>query len=103
MTLSCRLNGERIRISNIDAPETFRAKCAREYALGIASRDSLARLLAAGVPSVHRTGMDRYGRTLATLRVCPAGENPACFDAGEKMIEAGHAVRWPERFDGCAR
>lgn len=65
-TLRCQ--AERIRLIGIDAPETEQAKCASERARGLAAKDRLRELLAPGF-TVERDGVDRYGRTLATVRV----------------------------------
>ncbi|MBA4160493.1 MAG: nuclease [Novosphingobium sp.] len=73
-----RCNGEKIRIANIDAPElpdSPRCKDARrerawcDYRAGYASRDALSAFLRSGQIKVHRQGVDRYGRTLATVTV----------------------------------
>jgi micrococcal nuclease len=87
--------GERIRIANIDAPEMRGSpKCRRrrghgwcDYALAIRSRDALAAYLASGPVTIHRTGTDRYRRTLATLSV--GGR-----DAGDYLIARRLARRW---------
>lgn len=88
-------SGERIRIANIDAPELPGSpKCQDrrrqgwcDYRLAVRSRDALATLLATGPAQIQRSGMDRYGRTLATLSV--NGQ-----DAGEYLIARGLARRW---------
>lgn len=87
--------GERIRISNIDAPETRGSpKCRRrskhgwcDYALAERSRDSLAAFLASGRVTIRRSGTDRYGRTLATLAVNGR-------DAGAYLIQQHLARPW---------
>jgi hypothetical protein len=71
------VGGERIRIVNIDTPEMPpKAKCASEADGALRARDRLDRLVRAGPVTLERTGTDRYGRTLAHVRV--DGE-----DAGE--------------------
>lgn len=63
-----RCGDERIRIENIDTPELLGAKCPQEALWAAEARDRLTELLAPGF-AVHRTGRDRYGRTLARLSV----------------------------------
>jgi micrococcal nuclease len=94
-------SGEVIRIWNIDAPETARARCEAEAALGRRATARLGQLLRAGPVAVvmdEPAGRreDRYGRTLARLTV--AGR-----DIGEIMIRDGLATRWPQRRDWCGR
>lgn len=58
--------GEKIRIADIDAPETHPARCAHEAQLGAAATKRLQALLNQGA-FVLRTGRrdtDRYGRKL---------------------------------------
>ena len=62
-----RHGGERIRILDIDAPETHPPRCAREARLGEAATDRLHALLNAGEVRIARQGEDRYGRTLARV------------------------------------
>lgn len=96
-------SGERVRLVDIDAPElagssrcssASRARLAGSRnppwcnnALGRRSRDALKAFLAAGAPVIHRTGTDRYGRTLAYLTVNGR-------DAGRYLISLGLARPW---------
>ena len=60
------MGGEKIRIADIDTPETHPALCAREAALGKAATKRLRSLLNAGpfsLQSIDRD-TDRYGRKL---------------------------------------
>ncbi|MBG6118770.1 endonuclease YncB(thermonuclease family) [Sphingobium sp. JAI105] len=90
--------GERIRIANIDAPEMRGSpKCQDrrrrgragwcDFPLAIRSRDALAAFLQTGPAQIERSGVDRYGRTLATISV--GGR-----DAGDHLIAKGFARRW---------
>jgi len=84
--------GERIRISNIEAPEMRGSpKCRRggwcDYALAEQSRDELSAFLASGTVTIARSGTDRYDRTLATVAV--NGK-----DAGEHLIARSLARPW---------
>ena len=96
------LQGETIRIANIDAPEMPpRSRCWAEARLARAAAYALDDIRAdsrdLGRAMITREGRDRYGRTLA--RVTFDGE----LDAGEMMIEAGLAAPWTgRRWDWCA-
>lgn len=84
--------GERIRISNIEAPEMRGSpKCRRggwcDYALAEQSRDELAAFLASGTVTITRNGTDKYDRTLATVAV--NGQ-----DAGKHLIARSLARPW---------
>jgi endonuclease YncB( thermonuclease family) len=87
------LDGERIRIANIDAPELHHAKCDAERRLAIVARNRLKALLTSGAINVSvgdpidgRT-RDRRGRTLATISV--NGE-----DIGQILIAEQLARPW---------
>lgn len=91
--------GERIRISNIDAPEVEGSpSCSPtpkpwawcDYPLGEAARQRLQALAASGIYPA-RSGVDRYGRTLATVTTSQ-GE-----DVGELLIAEGLARKWKRR------
>ncbi len=91
-TIVCR--GETIRISNIDTPELGRhARCASEAALAARAKDFTAARVAAGPVELARDmrrPRDRYGRTLARVRV--DGQ-----DLGEALVAAGLARAWDGR------
>lgn len=89
-----RLGAERIRLLNIDAPE-LHGECAAESLLALAAKDRLAALISVDSPEIERRGKDRFGRTLALIRVKGA-------DAGELLILAHLAVPWAGRqHDWC--
>lgn len=84
--------GERIRISNIEAPEMRGSPKCRgggwcDYALAEQSRDELSAFLANGTVTIARSRTDRYDRTLATVAV--NGK-----DAGEYLISRSLARPW---------
>lgn len=86
------LGRERIRILNIDAPESFRSRCEAELVAGLAAKARLAELLRAGPVTVDRCEAsgrctDTYGRTLARLEA--AGR-----DVGSVLIAEGKALPW---------
>ncbi|WP_203428796.1 thermonuclease family protein [Rhizobium sp. BG4] len=82
-----RAGDEVFRIIEIDTPETYRPRCAREYELGVEAREHLAQLLSAGPVRIERDGIDFFGRTLARVYV---GER----NIGEQMIADGVALRY---------
>lgn len=61
--------GVKIRLADIDTPEVFSPKCAREAALGRQATERLLELINAGPFEVVRSGRDadRYGRKLRIL------------------------------------
>ena len=93
---SIRCGSERIRISNIDAPELPESpKCKdnrKSYAwcdfrLAFEARDALRGLVSRGNVKIVRLGTDPYGRTLATVAVNGV-------DAGDFLISRGLAKPW---------
>lgn len=60
------MDGEKIRIADIDTPETHPSRCAEEARLGTAATDRLQALLNAGAFELTpiRRDTDRYGRKL---------------------------------------
>lgn len=100
---SIRCGAERIRISDIDAPELAGSpRCSPQrvrqlantpnpawcdYRRGEAARKALTAFLASGPVLVQRVGVDRYRRTLA--RVSVNGR-----DAGAMLIGLGLARGW---------
>ena len=61
------LAGEKIRLSDIDAPETHPPRCPREAELGARATERLQALLSAGAVTLEDEGTDRYGRRLAVV------------------------------------
>ena len=77
-----------VRIRGIDAPE-LKARCRDELRGAMASRDALARLLAAGAPFLRDVSHDKYGgRVVASIFVAGAG---ASEDVAATMIASGMA------------
>ena len=77
------IGGEKIRLKGIDAPEP-KGRCHAEWVGAANAAERLRQLVGQGV-TIERDGEDRYGRTLARLRL-PDGRT-----AGEVMIEEGVA------------
>jgi len=83
------VQGERIRILNIDAPESFRSRCEAELKLALRTKERLAQLLRSGPVEINREGQDRYRRTLATIRIREG-------DVGRILVRESLALRWQE-------
>lgn len=85
------IDGERIRIYNIDTPEIHTAKCDAERRLGLVAKRRMQDMLDGGNPQIirgdHGRMTDRYGRTLARLEV--KGN-----DLGEMLVGEGLARPW---------
>src|SRR6185436_18923455 len=90
-TIKC--GSERIRLSGIDAPDLAGSpRCEGERAarswcddqLARQSRDALRAFLGSGRVELAREGKDKYGRTLAKVRV---GDQ----DAGDHLMQLGLA------------
>lgn len=84
-----RMNGIKIRIADIDTPETHPARCAREAELGAAATRRLHALLNSGSVSLETAGRDadRYGRKLRLVSVDGRG-------VGEVLVAEGLARRY---------
>ncbi|MEL4069567.1 thermonuclease family protein [Ochrobactrum sp. GPK 3] len=87
------IGSEHVRIANIDAPETRKAKCDAERRLGQVAKRRLQELLSSpgfemerGDPKSGRV-KDKYGRTLATIYVDGA-------DVGLILIDEELARPW---------
>ena len=86
------LDGEKVRIADINAPETHGAACAHEAARGEAASRRLIVLLNSG-PFEMQTGSrerDRYGRLLRT--VTRRGQS-----LGGQLVAEGLAEPWQGR------
>ncbi|MFN3318375.1 MAG: thermonuclease family protein [Allorhizobium sp.] len=85
------VNGETIRILNIDTPEIRHAQCDAERRLGEVAKQRVARLLRAGRIGIRRGDggrmTDKYGRTLAVVDIDGV-------DIGEQLISEGLARPW---------
>ena len=80
------LGGEKIRVADIDAPETHPARCAEEQALGDRASRRLQQLLNTGAVSLVAIdrNRDRYGRKLRIVLV--DGRN-----VGDRLVDEGLA------------
>ena len=77
------------RIANIDTPEIKR-KCDYERMLAIKAREFTERFLKQGKTVIKQTGVDRYGRILATVE-------RGGVDLGKALVKEGLARPWRGR------
>ena len=86
------LNGEKVRIADINAPETHSAGCAAEQELGDRATWRLIALLNAGPFTLEIAGRatDRYGRALRVVK--RSGRS-----LGSEMVREGLAEPWQGR------
>ena len=87
------LDGEKIRIADIDTPENHQPKCASEAELGRQATERMHALLNQGAFSVEPIGdrdEDRYGRKLRVLS--RNGES-----LGAILVSEGLARKWGGR------
>lgn len=86
------MHGERVRVADIDAPETHPPRCAEERRLGDAATRRLQALLNQGPVTLAVEGRDtdRYGRKLRV--VMRDGQS-----LGEQLVEEGLARPWEGR------
>ena len=90
------LNGAKVRIAGIDAPETHDYRCASELELGERAARQLQALLNSG--AVTMTGIDRdrdvYGRLLRNVSVNGQDVGEALMSAGVARAYAGGRRPW---------
>lgn len=85
-----RLNGETVRVLNIDAPEIHPCRCQHECDLGYQARAFAEQFLVGDISLERADRKDKYGRTLA--RVSVGGR-----DLGDALIAQGLARPWEGR------
>jgi micrococcal nuclease len=81
------LEGEKIRIRDLDTPEISKADCPEELRLAADATATLIALLNDNDWTVERDGQDRYQRTLARIMINGAS-------VADPMIAAGVAIKW---------
>lgn len=90
---SFRMNGERYRLQDIDAPELHQMctdGAGRSWPCGRQARNELRKLLNQNALSCQRINRDRFGRSVA---VCNVGGR----DVGETMVRSGWATAYKGR------
>ena len=90
------LGGEKIRVADIDAPETHPARCAEEQALGDRATIRLQQLLNHGAVSLQAIDRDRdrYGRKLRIVLVDGRSVGGRLVDEGLARWYAGGRRPW---------
>ncbi|MXP31233.1 thermonuclease family protein [Parerythrobacter jejuensis] len=83
------LDGNKIRIADIDTPEVSRPRCEQEKRLGKAATRALQGLLSAGAFTLQRGARDRdrYNRLLRTIHRGP-------INLGARLVDQGLARPW---------
>lgn len=84
------LQGEKIRLSGIDAPELSEPRCRSERERAQRATDRLVTLMNGNRIEIRRTGVDRYQRTLADVMVDGV-------DVGAVLVREGLARAWDGR------
>ena len=88
------LNGERLRLKGIDAPE-YRQRCRRDgvdWACGEEARKALATIVKTGKPECSGRERDRYGRLLVTCAIGDTDVNAAMVRSGMALSYGGYAA-----------
>jgi len=90
------LGGEKIRVADIDAPETHPARCAEEQALGDRATQRLRQLLNGGAVSLEPIDRDedRHGRKLRIVLVDGRSVGDTLVDEGLARRYAGRRRAW---------
>lgn len=85
------LGGENLRLESYDTPEPYNDICGGRAEVALAKKASgrLLELLNGNSFTVQTYGSDRYGRTLATIRI-------GGIDVGDILIAEGLARKWPD-------
>lgn len=91
-----RMGGVKIRIADIDTPETHPARCAEEAALGKAATRRLHMLLNSGAVSLSAVDRDsdRYGRKLRLVSVNGRGVGDILVAEGLARYYEGGRRSW---------
>jgi endonuclease YncB( thermonuclease family) len=90
---SFRMNGQRYRLQDIDAPELHqncKDAAGREWRCGRRARDELRKILTRGPVQCRTVSKDRFGRIVALCSV--SGR-----DVGEAMVREGWATAYKGR------
>jgi len=88
------INGERLRLKGIDAPE-YRQRCRRngaDWACGEDARKALVTIVKTGRPECRGGERDRYGRLLVTCMIGGADINAAMVLSGMALSYGGYAA-----------
>ena len=91
-----RMAGDKIRIADIDTPETHPARCPKEARLGAAATQRLQALLNSGTVTLHPIDRDtdRYGRKLRRVEVNGRGVGDTLIAEGLARPYRGRRMGW---------
>lgn len=91
-----RIGGDRIRIADIDTPETHPARCPEEARLGAVATQRLHALLNSGAVTLHPIDRDtdRYGRKLRLVEVNGRGVGDTLVAEGLARPYLGRRMGW---------
>jgi len=95
------LGGEKIRIADVEAPETSRPACPAERARGVRARDRLVEWINEAPFEVERAGArdrDRYDRLLRILTRDGRSFGETLFEEDLARPWTGKRRPWPECF-----
>lgn len=94
-----RMAGDKIRIADIDTPETHPARCPEEARLGAAATQRLQALLNSGAVTLHPIDRDtdRYGRKLRRVAVDGRGVGDTLIAEGLARPYRGRRMGWCDR------
>lgn len=86
-------DGVKMRLLDIDAPETYEAECAEEKAWGDRATERLRELMAGGYRLENSGEKDRTSDRRDLVRIILPGGR----DAGQVLVSEGLAQPWPNR------
>ncbi|OYX50398.1 MAG: hypothetical protein B7Y97_07565 [Sphingomonas sp. 32-66-10] len=91
-----RMAGDKIRIADIDTPETHPARCPEEARLGAAATQRLQALLNSGTVTLHPIDRDtdRHGRKLRRVEVNGRGVGDTLIAEGLARPYRGRRMGW---------
>ena len=85
-----RVDREKVRILGLDTPEISRPRCQNELLLGKRAKLALAQMIFnAEAIKIERDGFDRFGRTLAVVKLVIAGVET---NVSDRLIKEGYAL-----------
>jgi endonuclease YncB( thermonuclease family) len=93
-----RYRGDRLRLLDIDAPETSEPRCPAERQAGYAATTALRTLIAGQRVDIRYSGsIDRYGRPLVRLATADGDVGAALVARGLALPYAGGRVAYDQR------
>lgn len=87
------IDGVKLRMLDIDAPETFQAECKRERMVGVQAKERLIQLMGQGYRIEYSGKADRTAAKRQLVRVRLKDGR----DAGHVLLNESLAQRWPNK------